>query len=308
MASKWGSLVKEEHVALHEYMRAFATKAVLQCIMGSYFTDDKEVLAFKHSFDQVSQRVCFWGGKGYAFQTSLTNVYSVLCSNGFVAVVTLNLVQFEILSACMIVVMWFAVNVAVWSSSQTLMCVILWPDLLTCWCKLLIMLVGMLNYSIQLNTIRTWAVGTVIFLAGFRCGLTWCLTLPVGFRCGQNWTVQWYYLFWAPCTYITCCSFCFQGCNQNWNAMHWHELSNSDVSDLYWHYLLASGVVRTLPTLYVGFRWGPDSTNIICWHQVGSKLCWHYLLASGVVRTGTSCPWPRDSLSSKPQGTGVWYR
>lgn len=64
MASKWGSLVKEEHIALHEYMTAFATKAVLQCIMGSYFTDDKEVLAFKHSFDQVSKSVSVLGGKG----------------------------------------------------------------------------------------------------------------------------------------------------------------------------------------------------------------------------------------------------
>ena len=53
----------------------------------------------------------------------------------------------------------------------------------------------------------------------------------------------------------------------------------------YWHYLLASGGVQILPTLSVGFRWGPNSTNIICWLQVGSKLCWHYLLASGVVRT-----------------------
>ena len=54
MAGKWGTMVKEEHIALHEYMTAFATKAVLQCVMGSYFTDDKEVLAFKHSFDQVN--------------------------------------------------------------------------------------------------------------------------------------------------------------------------------------------------------------------------------------------------------------
>ncbi|KAK7110170.1 cytochrome P450 20A1-like [Littorina saxatilis] len=53
LVSKWSSLVKEEHIGLQEYMAAFATKAVLQCIMGSYFTDDKEVLAFKRNFDQV---------------------------------------------------------------------------------------------------------------------------------------------------------------------------------------------------------------------------------------------------------------
>ncbi|XP_076467327.1 cytochrome P450 20A1-like [Babylonia areolata] len=53
MAGKWGTVVKDEHISLQQYMTAFAIKAVLQCVMGPYFKDDKEVLTFLRSFDQV---------------------------------------------------------------------------------------------------------------------------------------------------------------------------------------------------------------------------------------------------------------
>ncbi|KAL8558521.1 hypothetical protein ACOMHN_038845 [Nucella lapillus] len=53
MTTKWGTVVKDEHVSLQQYMSAFSIKAVLQCVMGPFFKEDKEVLTFMHSFDQV---------------------------------------------------------------------------------------------------------------------------------------------------------------------------------------------------------------------------------------------------------------
>ncbi|XP_025095386.1 cytochrome P450 20A1-like isoform X2 [Pomacea canaliculata] len=53
MVTKWGSLVKEEHIPLQQYMKAFATKVVLQCTLGAFFLDDKEVFNFKQHFDKA---------------------------------------------------------------------------------------------------------------------------------------------------------------------------------------------------------------------------------------------------------------
>lgn len=60
MVTKWGSLVKEEHIPLQQYMKAFATKVVLQCTLGAFFLDDKEVFNFKQHFDKVF-RIFFHG-------------------------------------------------------------------------------------------------------------------------------------------------------------------------------------------------------------------------------------------------------
>lgn len=61
MATKWGSMLKEEHIPLHQYMMAFAAKVALQTTMGQFFSDNNEVLGFKHHFDlawsELEQRV-----------------------------------------------------------------------------------------------------------------------------------------------------------------------------------------------------------------------------------------------------------
>lgn len=54
MCKKWSTIVKEEHLGLMQYMTAFATMAVLRCIMGDgFFNDDQAVLDFKRNYDQV---------------------------------------------------------------------------------------------------------------------------------------------------------------------------------------------------------------------------------------------------------------
>ena len=53
MATKWDSLVKEEHVPLCQYMSMFALKAVLLALFGSFMKDDKEVLNFHREYEIV---------------------------------------------------------------------------------------------------------------------------------------------------------------------------------------------------------------------------------------------------------------
>ena len=56
LCNKWNSIVKEEHIGLQTYMTAFATKAVLRCVLGEgLFSSDKEVLAFMRNYEQVSK-------------------------------------------------------------------------------------------------------------------------------------------------------------------------------------------------------------------------------------------------------------
>ena len=99
------------------------------------------------------------------------------------------------------------------------------------------------------------------------------LTSPVGFRCGQNWNTIYLLSF---------------RCGQNWN------IGNT-------HYLFFLGVFGTR------MPW-PDMVFWFECAQIWSIVYIQYVLVSGVVRTGTPCPWPWDSLSSKSQRTGVWYR
>jgi len=54
MVKKWTSLVKEEHIALSQYMSAYALKVVLLTLMGDTFNNDKEVLEFRRQYDIVS--------------------------------------------------------------------------------------------------------------------------------------------------------------------------------------------------------------------------------------------------------------
>jgi hypothetical protein len=54
LVKKWTSLVKEEHIALSQYMSAYALKVVLLTLMGDTFNDDKEVLEFRRLYDIVS--------------------------------------------------------------------------------------------------------------------------------------------------------------------------------------------------------------------------------------------------------------
>ena len=53
LVKKWTSLVKEEHIALSQYMSAYALKVVLLTLMGDTFNDDKEVLEFRRLYDIV---------------------------------------------------------------------------------------------------------------------------------------------------------------------------------------------------------------------------------------------------------------
>lgn len=46
--------MKEEHIALSQYMSAYALKVVLLTLMGDTFKDDKEVLEFRRLYDIVS--------------------------------------------------------------------------------------------------------------------------------------------------------------------------------------------------------------------------------------------------------------
>ncbi|CAC5367291.1 CYP20A [Mytilus coruscus] len=51
LSKKFSSLVKEEHIALSQYMSAYALKIVLLTLMGDTFKDDKEVLEFRRLYD-----------------------------------------------------------------------------------------------------------------------------------------------------------------------------------------------------------------------------------------------------------------
>lgn len=51
IAGKWSRVAPEDHLALGEQMFLFAVKAALVALMGDNFKNDKEALAFKHSYD-----------------------------------------------------------------------------------------------------------------------------------------------------------------------------------------------------------------------------------------------------------------
>ena len=53
VASKWDHAEADDHFPLGEHMFLFAVKAALIALMGDKFQDDKEALAFKHSYDVV---------------------------------------------------------------------------------------------------------------------------------------------------------------------------------------------------------------------------------------------------------------
>lgn len=53
LAKKWSSLVKEEHVPLSVHMFAYALKIALITMFGETFSNDKEILEFKHCYDIV---------------------------------------------------------------------------------------------------------------------------------------------------------------------------------------------------------------------------------------------------------------
>ncbi|XP_070211491.1 cytochrome P450 20A1-like isoform X2 [Littorina saxatilis] len=51
IVSKWNHAEADDHFPLGEHMFLFAVKAALIALMGDSFKDDKEALAFKHSYD-----------------------------------------------------------------------------------------------------------------------------------------------------------------------------------------------------------------------------------------------------------------
>ncbi|XP_053373354.1 cytochrome P450 20A1-like [Mercenaria mercenaria] len=53
LAKKWETMLNDEHIALTQYMYAFALKAVLASLYGEKMKDDKAVLEFRSTYDVV---------------------------------------------------------------------------------------------------------------------------------------------------------------------------------------------------------------------------------------------------------------
>ena len=58
VVSKWNDGQPDDQFPLGEQMFLFAVKAALVALLGDKFRDDKEALAFKHSYDVVSICPC----------------------------------------------------------------------------------------------------------------------------------------------------------------------------------------------------------------------------------------------------------